>query len=284
MRRLVLKELVDNALDAGGDSMIGQKGETYFIVDTGPGIDGGPQDIARMFSINRPMVSSKLWRLPKRGALGNGLRVVAGAVLSSGGRLVVTTRNTRHVLTPREDGGTDVMPEQVDFPVGTMIEIEFGSDMPADPLAMRWGEDAIRMASGETYIGKPSPFWYDADHFFELLQAGKDRPVRELVAQLDGCTGAKAGQISEAFKGMSCQALDRDQAVALLGAARAHAKPVSARRLGSVGKSSFLPEWYASESGSVQIGVRNPKAEIPFVIEAWCDFHGSRDDDVSISS
>ena len=284
LRRLVLKELVDNALDAGGDSMIAQRGEAYVIVDTGPGIDGSPEDIARMFSISRPMVSSKLWRLPKRGALGNGLRVVAGAVLSSGGKLIVTTRNTRHVLTPRDDGGTDVMPEQVDFPVGTMIEIEFGSDMPADPLAMRWSEDAIRMASGEAYIGKPSPFWYDADHFFELLQAGGDRPVRELVAQLDGCTGAKAGQIAEAFRGMPCQALDRDQAVALLGAARAHAKPVSARRLGSVGKPSWLPEWYSSESGTVQIGSRNPKAEIPFVIEAWCDFHGSGDDDVSIAT
>jgi hypothetical protein len=284
LRRLVLKELVDNALDAGGKASIRQDDETYIIEDDGPGIGGSPEDIARMFSINRPMVSSKLWRLPKRGALGNGLRVVAGAVLSSGGSLIVKTRNMEHVLTPRDDGGTSVVSSPVAAPTGTAISISFGTELPADPLAMRWGEDAIRMASGETYIGKPSPFWYDADHFFELLQAGKDRPVRELVAQLDGCTGARAGQIAEAFKGMSCQALDRDQAVALLGAARAHAKPVSARRLGSVGKPSTLPEWYASESGTVQIGARNPKAEIPFIIEAWCDFHGTGEDNVSIAT
>lgn len=285
LRRLVLKELVDNALDAGGKASIRvDETETYIIEDDGPGIKGSPTDIARMFSINRPMVSSKLWRLPKRGALGNGLRVVAGAVLASGGKLTVTTRNAEHRLTPRDDGGTSVSSSLADYPIGTRICISFGQDMPQDPLAMRWGEDAIRMAAGECYGGKASPFWYDADHFFELLQAGRERPVRELIAQLDGCSGAKAGLIAETFKGMPCASLDRDQAVALLGAARSHAKPVSPKRLGSVGRIDSLPKWHAVETGSVQIGARNPKAEIPFVVEAWCEYHGSAEDKVSISA
>lgn len=283
LRRLVLKELVDNALDAGGKASIRvDETDTYIVEDDGPGIEGSPTDIARMFSINRPMVSSKLWRLPKRGALGNGLRVVAGAVLASGGKLTVTTRNAAHRLTPRDDGGTSVSSSLAEYPIGTRISISFGSDLPPDVLAMRWGEEAISMAAGDSYGGKASPFWYDADHFFELLQAGRDRPVRELVAQLDGCSGAKAGQIAEAFKGMTCRSLDRDQAVALLGAARSHAKPVSPQRLGSVGKLESLPEGYGIEVGTVQIGARNPKAEIPFVVEAWCGYHGSSDDKVSI--
>jgi hypothetical protein len=44
-------------------------------LDDGGGIDGTPEEIARLFSIARPMVSTKLLRLPTRGALGNGLRV-----------------------------------------------------------------------------------------------------------------------------------------------------------------------------------------------------------------
>jgi hypothetical protein len=56
---------------------------TRFVEDDAPGSD--PEDIARMFSIRRPMVSTKLLRLPTRGAFGNGLRVIAGAVLVSGG-------------------------------------------------------------------------------------------------------------------------------------------------------------------------------------------------------
>ena len=87
LRRLVLKELADNGLDTGAEVKVGElpNGKGYFVEDDGPGIDGTPEQIARLFSINRPMVSTKLLRLPTRGALGNGLRVVAGAVLASGG-------------------------------------------------------------------------------------------------------------------------------------------------------------------------------------------------------
>ena len=45
-------------------------------------------------------------RLPTRGALGNGLRVVAGAVLASGGRLTVKTRGRALRLRPRDADGT----------------------------------------------------------------------------------------------------------------------------------------------------------------------------------
>ena len=84
LRRLVLKELVDNGLDEDAKVRVGVlQGGGYFVEDDGRGIDGTPEEIAQLFSIARPMVSTKLLRLPTRGALGNGLRVVAGAVLAS---------------------------------------------------------------------------------------------------------------------------------------------------------------------------------------------------------
>jgi hypothetical protein len=99
LRRLVLKELADNALDAGSQIHTGfLEANTFFIEDDGPGLDGGPKEIASLFSIRRPMRSTKLLRLPQRGALGNGLRVVAGAVLASDGSLVVITRNLRSLI------------------------------------------------------------------------------------------------------------------------------------------------------------------------------------------
>jgi hypothetical protein len=122
LRRLVLKELTDNGLDEGGEVRIGDlpgPGGGYFVEDNARGIDGTPEEIARLFSIARPMVSTKLLRLPTRGALGNGLRVVAGAVLSSEGTLVVITRNHRIVLRPERDGTTTVISAKaVEFPVG----------------------------------------------------------------------------------------------------------------------------------------------------------------------
>jgi len=95
--RAVLKELVDNALDAGAGNVTLTGDATHCIVsDDGPGID--PAEVSRLFAVNRPLVSSKLRRLPTRGMLGNGLRVVMGAVVALGGTITVTTRGRRYEL------------------------------------------------------------------------------------------------------------------------------------------------------------------------------------------
>jgi hypothetical protein len=66
LSRLVLKEIADNGLDTGTDVEIGELPEGgYFVADSGPGIDGTPEEIARLFSISRPMISTKLLRLPR---------------------------------------------------------------------------------------------------------------------------------------------------------------------------------------------------------------------------
>jgi DNA topoisomerase VI subunit B len=104
---LVAKELMDNALDAGADEQcrIEQVGNDGFTIwDYGPGFD--PAKVADLFSIGRPLKSTKHLRLPTRGALGNGLRVVAGAVLATGGSLRVETRGHIMQVTPRDDGTT----------------------------------------------------------------------------------------------------------------------------------------------------------------------------------
>src|SRR2546430_15787267 len=60
LRRLVLKELTDNALDTGAQVRIGELPDgSYFIEDDGSGIEGQPEQIARLFSIARPMISTK---------------------------------------------------------------------------------------------------------------------------------------------------------------------------------------------------------------------------------
>jgi hypothetical protein len=282
LRRLVLKELVDNALDAGGQHVrvgaidehghpfTGRSAECnrFFVQDDGPGIP--VESVPRLFSINRPLLSSKLWRLPARGALGNGLRVVAGAIAASDGALEVWTRNKHLVLHPQEDGSTSAETFDAEFPTGTRIEVVFGERLPRDPAPLQWAEAAIHMASGgTTHSGKPSPWWYDGDHFFELLRSAGERPVREIIASLDGCTGAKAGRIASGFKNVPCSQLTRQQATALLKAARAEARQVKPERLGSVGPIGALPPSHALERGTLSVGGREPKATIPFVVEAW---------------
>jgi hypothetical protein len=287
--RLGLKELTDNALDAGASKVVvgalDSSGNRYFVQDDGPGIPGTPEDIARLFSISRPLVSSKLWRLPSRGAMGNGLRVVAGLVAASDGALEVWTRNRHLILTPQEDGSTAVEAFEVDFPVGTRIEITFGSPLSVDKDAMIWAEAAVQMAEGgERYRGKASPHWCDNDHFFDILRASGKRPVREIVAEMAGCSGPTAGRITAAFKGMACTDLTRDQAMEVLKAARAETNPVLADRLGKIGKLPTLPKWYAIEEGEFTTGGREPTAVIPFVVEAWAsvDPKGENEADVHL--
>jgi hypothetical protein len=274
LRRLVLKELTDNALDGSNSVRVGElKGGGYFIEDDGPGIEGSPEDIAELFSIARPMMSSKLWRMPTRGALGNGLRVVAGAVLVSNGFLVVTTKNRRIELRPERDGSTKVVSvKPVKFAGGTRIEIGFGEEIPADEEdALEWANAAIEMAQGQSYTGRSSPYWYDGPQFLELLSASGTRPVRELVAELDGCTGARAGEIVAAagLGRMACADVSRQQAERLLTVARGHARAVKAARLGAVGADLFSDTAYGTASGTASFGNGGLTAELPFVVEVW---------------
>jgi hypothetical protein len=283
LRRLVLKEIADNGLDEGSKISVGEiDADTFFIEDDGPGFDGTPEEIAALFSIRRPMRSSKLLRLPQRGALGNGLRVVAGAVLASEGSLTVVTRNQRIKLRPESDGTTTVVKvTKTKQPVGTRIEIRFGKTLPDDDDALAWARAAQSMACGETYQGKTSPWWYDQVQFHELLLAYGTQPLRGLIAQLDGCSGGKAGEIVAAAKlgRASCADVDRKHATTLLEMTRQYTRPVSPERLGCVGREAFLSRHYAVAQGTVPLGSGEPQAHIPVVAEAWAvklDNHGTQ--------
>jgi hypothetical protein len=273
LARLVLKELADNGLDEDARVTGGKFGDTgYYIADNGRGIDGTPEEIAQLFSIRRPLISSKLLRRPTRGAVGNGLRVVAGAVLASGGTLTVITRNRRIQLRPERDGSTEVVKvEKVKHPIGTRIEIRFGPDLPCGLDALRWANNACHLAKfGSSYSGKSSPWWYDEPAFHELLDASGERPVRDLIAALDGCSGAKAGEIVD-VAGLSratCRSVTREQAKKLLRTARAYAKEVTPKRLGAVGPDAFPDTAYACVHA---VGDDVPIEKIPFVVEAWAE-------------
>jgi hypothetical protein len=270
LRRLCLKELADNALDNNAATRVGQFGKDgrFFVEDDGPGLDGTPEHIAELFSIKRPMRSSKLLRKPQRGALGSGLRVVAGIVLASEGTLVVITRNRRIKLRPKADGSTAVVGvTEVAHPLGTRVEIGFGSALPDDPDALHWAKGAITLAGGNNYSGATSAWWYDAAQFHELILACGAQPVRSLVAQLDGCSGGKAGDIVAAahLGRTACGNVSRAQATELLDLVRSHSRPVTADRLGAIGRHAFGDGQYVMKHGDAVIG----GSRIPFVVEVW---------------
>ena len=269
--RLVLKELADNGLDTGAAVRVGEIAGGYFVEDDGPGLD--PDEVASLFSIARPLASTKMLRLPTRGALGNGLRVAAGAVLASDGKLAVISRGVRLELKPQRDGTTAVVKRSAsERRAGTRIEISFGPLLPHDPRALIWASLAIWLAKGgSSYIGQSSPYWYDAPQFHELLSASGRASVRALVAELDGCAGGRAGAIVAAagLTRTACHEVDALGAARLLQEARAVAKPVNPKRLGAVGPEAFPGCAYAIAHSEARFGSSPLEAVIPFAVEAW---------------
>jgi DNA topoisomerase VI subunit B len=299
--QLVLKELVDNALDEM--DRVGRPGEVtlerhdenvFTVTDRGRGFDDTPEELAHRFSIAKPMSSSKQWRRPSRGCVGNGLRVIVGSVVTGAGHIMVKTRNREVVLRPRLDGTTAVdQVKPIDWPVGTAITIEIDPAYLDRSALMEWAQLAIQLAqqSGPAFTRKPSPLWLDADHVATNMLAaiGPVKTVAWFVAQLDRCSAREVGQlITERFgKGRLCRDMNKAEAAELLTMLQQKAALIRPKQLGPMGheawKQADLLHGYACEEGSFQAGAHPPFGQIPYLVEAWaatCEPDSKNEDDV----
>src|SRR5216684_209603 len=115
-----------------------------------------PAIVPKLFSVNRPLLSSKLRRLPLRGMLGNGLRVVAGAVAASQGSLVVETRGRRLVLHIDDTTGLTSIDADEPIPLfpGTVVRVALGNGLHFRGAEGEFIRPAIRVARlGRAYDG-----------------------------------------------------------------------------------------------------------------------------------
>jgi hypothetical protein len=302
IRALVLKELVDNALDEmdrvgrPGRVTVSEDAEhTYTVTDEGRGFGDTPEELAYRFSIAKAMVSSKQWRKPTRGCVGNGLRVIVGSVVSGGGRIIVKTRNQQITLCPRLDGTTaveDIQP--IEWPTGSAVTIEIDRSYFANNSTLAWAELAIQLAqnSGEPFNRKPAPLWFDVDHLaLNMLAAiGAERTLAWFVSHLDRCSSREVGQqITNRFgKGRLCRDINKEEAAELLRLLQwLAAAPIKPKQLGPMGRDAWrherLDDGYACEEGSFQTGRHEPFGNIPFLVEAWaatCRTNVDAEDDV----
>lgn len=275
--KLVAKELTDNALDAGAnartEAFMGTRetGSCLQVTDDGEGIPGNDSELVELFSINRPLMSSKIIRKPGRGALGNGLRVVAGTMFALGGRLELSTRGRALEIKPGENGravGRRIGAYQGE---GTIVKLWLPYGYVIDSC-LKWAERAILANRGTEYTGRTSLWWYDSDSFYALLKmAPEGISIRKFLADyFDGCTGRKAGQITADFYNVDARSLTRNQAEGILEKGRNIVKPVSPGRLPLVGE---LPEQLVYKKTCSEIvlqpGLGTVPAKIPVVIEVW---------------
>lgn len=268
---LVVKELVDNALDATGNCQLEQVDEHSFrVTDDGEGID--PAWLPQYFSINRPMISSKLLRLPLRGALGNGLRVVTGAVIATGGCLTVTTRGNVYQILPQDDG-TSIAKEVEKSPhQGTSILVTLG--MPVSSNTLSWGKLAIQFSRyGKIYQGKSSPHWYTSEAFYELTNAA-DMPIETFASLFVAPKKIREWFATYEVVGVSASSLGFAESESLLETIRDVVRPIGSGAIGETGDVFYKYE-YAKKPGvfNARSARGRHHAEIPFVVEAWAQIH-----------
>jgi hypothetical protein len=283
IRNIILKELVDNALDEmdrvgqPGQVTITQDGEhTYTVTDQGRGFPDTPDELAKRFSLDKGMVSSKQWRKPTRGCVGNGLRVIVGAVVSGGGRIIVKTRDRHYTLLPRLDGTTAIENiEIIDWPVGSSVTVQIDPKYPRSAGAMQWAQTAIKLAqsSGPPFGRQPSPWWFDTEHLaLNMLSAiGPTYTLAQFVSQLDRCSSRKIGRlVTDMFgKGCLCRDLSLDQASKLLKLLRDNVPTqILPKQLGPMGREAWKSDGYACEEGYL-LTASEPRARIPFLVESW---------------
>jgi hypothetical protein len=248
--RVILKELVDNALDSGADKVtLTGDDRRCTVSDNGPGL--AHEDLLRVFAVNRALLSSKLKRLPTRGMLGNGLRVVMGAVAAYGGTLTVTTRGNRYELRPDAvTGATTVRSQRPANRSGLTVTVTFLQAM-FDEWALYYARLAIDVGAGDFYRGPSQPSWYSPEALRDLLAAApQETPLSAVVADVFGITGTTP-EVTLAWA-KSFIARHREQAT---------------EAIGQIGPHNALGSYYRKVTGQVEID----GATIPYCVEAWAD-------------
>jgi len=187
MRAMVLKELVDNALDAGPVATLARSdADTWVVTDDGAGLDR--DRVLRFFAVKRPLTSTKLLRRPTRGAIGNGLRVVTGGAIASGGKLTVESRGGRYVLDVDRATGATVVVEVGGSEVvtGTRVTVAFGPALPRG-RGDGWMARIASRCHGPTASPMLShPAWYTQHAFAEMVQAAEPGTTAADIAALMG--------------------------------------------------------------------------------------------------
>lgn len=269
---LIVKELVDNALDTNTECKFGLLSDNgFYVEDQGQGIE--PALLGGYFSINRPMITTKLLRLPTRGALGNGLRVVAGAVIASSGKIFASTQGKKYQIHIQNNGTSmaDVIDEYHNL--GTRLEIYFGPNVTMKASDLHWAELAVIFNRGEKFRCKTSAYWYTSEAFFELVDAFTGS-VQQLCLYFEGINQVKAKVIATNFHHCQSKELTFQDSERLLALLRENSREINGPKLGFCGDMGGRYGEYSKRTGIFkQKSVRGGfDADIPFAIECWARF------------
>ena len=259
------KELIDNAFDAspkGVDVYFDDR--TLSVQDRGAGLS--EEQALAIFSVKRPSLSSKRWRLARRGALGNGVRVVMGVAHVSGGYLTVESRGVGLRLDVGPDGATRVQERFVsDVEDGSCISLTFGPSIMIDAAEIVEYGDLCQSAAGNAFGGtKAVPTWFDPPAIRDLVRDAPDgTSVLEFARNFDLTAEALVAIKAAAMRTTTAELLlDQDKLAAITGLILAGKK--GDRQLKPMGRNARAGA-YACFHHNVRLG----GALVPVIVECW---------------
>jgi hypothetical protein len=272
LRRMAIKELVDNALDAATNvDLTVVNPDTFVIEDDGPGI--APQKAVALFSVTRPMMSTKLIRRPMRGAVGNGLRVATGAAFASGGNILVESRGRRQELDfDRATGETTVASSVAsDVSTGTRITVTFGAALPRDTDAALWGATAIHLKGKAAEPMLTHPAWYSETSFMEVINSARGT-AKDLasVFGVDLCHAPKAAREQGQSKPVE-RDIDPDGPAASLTLDMLKARAPKPPKLIPIADDAFNGAYKSEKIEAVVAG-----GTVPAIVQVWATEIGTR--------
>jgi DNA topoisomerase VI subunit B len=341
---VVLKELMDNALDACEEVEVAPVisitvgAGSIKIRDNANGI--GTDTIKSILDYTIRVSSREAYVSPTRGAQGNALKTIlamgyvldredAGSDADATGVTIIETRGLKHRIEFRVDHINNqpkithtTTPSAIE--VGTTITIKWPTGLermegaedrfkelaesyvwfnPHLTLRGTWyGRQFIRVAATNPNWEKwkprnpTSPHWYDETRLQRYLAAhvardrdlGRDRTVREFIAEFRGLTGTAVQRKVLQEVGCSHQSLaqffgidqvNRGGIAKLLASICKHSKPVDPKHLGIIGAEHFKRRFLAAGGNVETFKYQQRKSTtpegIPYIVEVAFGLHQS---------
>ncbi|MDA1278097.1 MAG: ATP-binding protein, partial [Verrucomicrobia bacterium] len=229
---VLVKELLDNALDAAEDAGADAAIQVSFsngeltVADNGPGI--AAEVVRRILDFSSKTSSKDFYISPTRGAQGNALKTVLAIpyVLSGNlsSRLEIESRGVKHEIEVtvnriKQEPVVTHTPIPSDVKIGTVVRVSsscFGDDAETRILQRLANYHLLNPHLSVAYVGtgkrswdgsdavwvkwRPSdpisPHWYDAEQFTGLVAA-------YLSAEQDGAPARSVREVVANFRGLS---------------------------------------------------------------------------------
>jgi hypothetical protein len=183
---MVIKEFADNAADLGDyTGQLDYEKKRIEISNGGNGLTS--EEVSKLFSIKRPLRSSKHWRRGERGALGNGIRAALAGCRVLNVKLEVISRGQIYTINLLDNGDTDITRETVedDFK-GTKLVLTFPENIEVDSSVRKFLEPQFKTQEIKVVQGKPMPSWFETEDFNVLMQSmPANKSVADVVSQFN---------------------------------------------------------------------------------------------------